>query len=156
MSNEINCSDNGVSIPKKSKTDRIKRNKQGKEKPLDCQIQVSNVSLSKPELFTTEENEEIKDGLNHLQANLKHLVYSYDSEATESSSGGESCDEFDNYPDTSYQHNQKDRESKLYQRLKSHQSFQSGIQTKAKSSNQLHQAPPLIKHRAKWTWLSNR
>ena len=153
-------SENTLSVPsKKLKVDRIKKNKVGKEKIADMnQAQELDTYINKPEFFSGEENEEIKDGLNHLQANLKHLVYSYDSEATESSSGGESCDEFDNYPDTSYQHNQRDRESKLYQRLKNYQSIQSGIQSqiKSKSNNQSNQVPPSIKHRAKWTWLSNR
>ena len=152
--------ENTLSVPsKKVKVDRTKKNKVGKEKITDLsQAQELDTYISKPEFFSGEENEEIKDGLNHLQANLKHLVYSYDSEATESSSGGESCDEFDNYPDTSYQHNQRDRESKLYQRLKNYQSIQSGIQSqiKSKSNNQNNQVPPSIKHRAKWTWLSNR
>lgn len=35
--------------------------------------------------------------LGQLESNLRHLVETHDSEATESSSGGESCDEFDNF-----------------------------------------------------------
>ena len=155
-----NLTENGrIIAAKKLKVDKIKKLKVGKEKVADeNQIQGFSMCLNKPEFISAEENEEIGDGLNHLQANLKHLVYSYDSEATESSSGGESCDEFDNYPDTSYQQNQRDRESKLYQRLKSYQSSHSAMpsQTKSKSSTHPNQAPPLIKHRAKWTWLSNR
>ena len=36
--------------------------------------------------------------IRQLEANLRHLVQGYDSEATESSSGGESCDEADRFP----------------------------------------------------------
>ncbi|TRY75596.1 hypothetical protein TCAL_00524 [Tigriopus californicus] len=35
--------------------------------------------------------------LGQMDCHLRHLIQNYDSEATESSSGGESCDEFDNY-----------------------------------------------------------
>ena len=158
LSSESECiSESGLTAPsKKAKVEKMKKYKPGKEKVPDLnQAQEISALTSKQEFFSAEENEEIRDGLNHLQANLKHLVYSYDSEATESSSGGESCDEFDNYPDTSYQHNQRDRESKLYQRLKNYQSIQSGAQIKYKSNNQTSHVPS-IKNRAKWTWLSNR
>lgn len=35
--------------------------------------------------------------LGQMDCHLRHVIQNYDSEATESSSGGESCDEFDNY-----------------------------------------------------------
>ena len=145
---------------KKVKVEKTKKTKIGKEK------RIENASIPEPELKPTikhelpteEENENIKDGLNHLESNLRHLIHSYDSEATESSSGGESCDEFDGYLDTSYQQNQRVRESKLYQRLKSQQSSHSALQTqiKSKTSNSPTLFPPPIKQRAKWAWLSNR
>ena len=44
------------------------------------------------------ERERAEESLGQLEANLRHLVQGYDSEATESSSGGESCDEADRFP----------------------------------------------------------
>ena len=122
----------------------------------DVLIKQEPLNPVKAELPTVEDKDKMNDGVCHLEANLRHLIYSYDSEATESSSGGESCDEFDGYADTSYLTNQRERESKLYQRLKSQQS------TSSQSATQVHQtksgtdSSPPIKHRAKWAWLSNR
>ena len=44
-----------------------------------------------------EEKQKVDEILGQLSSNLKHLVDTYDSEATDSSSGGESCDEMDNF-----------------------------------------------------------
>ncbi len=49
-------------------------------------------------LPSTEERHRAQDALGQLRSNMKHLVQSCDSDATESSSGGESCDELDNFP----------------------------------------------------------
>ena len=48
---------------------------------------------------TQEEREKADEMLGQMESNLKHLVQSYDSDATESSSGGESCDESEAYPE---------------------------------------------------------
>jgi hypothetical protein len=153
------CNTPQSAIPKKIKVEKAKRIKSVKDRLVDTNAFEDEQKYTiKPDLPTEEESEVMKDGLKHLEANLRHLIHSYDSEATESSSGGESCDEFDSFSDTSYQQNQRDRESKLYQRLKSQQSSHMGMltQAKAKTMNQPSQASPLIKHRAKWAWLSNR
>ena len=50
------------------------------------------------EPLTAGEKERAEEALGQLEANVRHLVQGYDSEATESSSGGESCDEFDRFP----------------------------------------------------------
>ena len=50
------------------------------------------------EPLTAVEKERAEEALGQLEANVRHLVQGYDSEATESSSGGESCDEFDRFP----------------------------------------------------------
>ena len=143
---------------KKIKVEKAKKNKTGKDKQPEriSYPQEEQKHSIQSKIISNVESENINDGLNHLEANLRHLIHSYDSEATESSSGGESCDEFDGYLDTSYQHNQRDRESKLYQRLKSQQSCQSSVQSLSKPKVSNVQSPPPIKHRAKWAWLSNR
>ena len=46
---------------------------------------------------SAEEKQKAEETLGQLTSNLKHMVNAYDSEATESSSGGESCDEMDNF-----------------------------------------------------------
>ena len=151
-----------AAIPsKKIKVEKAKKVKLGKDRTAsetNVQTEHENKNTVKIELPTAEEKERMKDSLNHLEANLCHMIYSYDSEATESSSGGESCDEFDGYADTSYLQDQRDRESKLYQRLKNQQpSFQSTQhQGKLKGSTYSTHYPPPIKQRAKWAWLSNR
>ncbi len=43
------------------------------------------------------DREKADETLGQLESNLRHLAQGYDSEATESSSGGESCDEFDRF-----------------------------------------------------------
>ena len=50
------------------------------------------------EPLTAGEKERAEEALGQLEANVRHLVQGYDSEATESSSGGESCDEYDRFP----------------------------------------------------------
>lgn len=49
-----------------------------------------------PSLLDSPEDELLRSAVGILTSNLKHFEYSYDSDATESSSGGESCDEFEN------------------------------------------------------------
>jgi len=44
-----------------------------------------------------EEKQKVDEILGQLSSNLKHMVDTYDSEATDSSSGGESCDEAENF-----------------------------------------------------------
>ena len=44
-----------------------------------------------------QEKEKADEVLGNMESNLRHLIQGYDSEATESSSGGESCDEHDNF-----------------------------------------------------------
>ena len=53
----------------------------------------------KPKLPPPSHEDKLKadEALGQLESNLRNLVDSYDSDATESSSGGESCDEFDNF-----------------------------------------------------------
>ena len=46
-----------------------------------------------------DERERADEVLGQMESNLKHMVQSYDSDATESSSGGESCDEGETYPE---------------------------------------------------------
>ena len=159
--NENPCPGRTATIPaKKIKVEKTKKVKIIKDKGSESNVSIEQEQPTiKSELPTEEDNQKMKDGLNHIEANLKHLIYSYDSEATESSSGGESCDEFDGYLDTTYQQNQRDRESKLYQRLKSQQSFSQPItqnQSKSKLASHQIQITPPIKQRAKWSWLSNR
>merc|ERR1719266_1925442 len=48
-----------------------------------------------------EEKQKVDEVLGQLNSNLKHIMDDYDSEATESSSGGESCDEQDNFSNRS-------------------------------------------------------
>ena len=144
---------------KKVKVEKAKKPKQGKEKASENSFSTKEQQeqvMIKTELPKEEDTKSMKDGLNHLEANLRHLIHSYDSEATESSSGGESCDEFDGYLDTSYQQNQRDRETKLYQRLKNQQCSAQSNQSKSKSTTHQVQFSPPIKQRAKWAWLANR
>ena len=47
--------------------------------------------------FTPDQIKQINTTTGILRSNLKHFEYSYDSDATDSSSGGESCDELDDY-----------------------------------------------------------
>ncbi|XP_053200423.1 uncharacterized protein LOC128385570 isoform X2 [Panonychus citri] len=49
-----------------------------------------------PSILDCAEDELLRSAVGIITANLKLLEYSYDSDATESSSGGESCDEFEN------------------------------------------------------------
>ena len=56
------------------------------------------VERADAEPLTAGEKERAEEALGMLEANVRHLVQGYDSEATESSSGGESCDEFDRFP----------------------------------------------------------
>ena len=44
-----------------------------------------------------EEKQKAEEILGQLSSNMRHMVNAYDSEATDSSSGGESCDEMDNF-----------------------------------------------------------
>ena len=44
-----------------------------------------------------EEKQKAEETLGQLSSNMRHMVNAYDSEATDSSSGGESCDEMDNF-----------------------------------------------------------
>lgn len=47
--------------------------------------------------FTPDQIKQINTTTGILRSNLKHFEHSYDSDATDSSSGGESCDELDDY-----------------------------------------------------------
>ena len=47
--------------------------------------------------FTSDQIKQINSTTGILRTNLRHFENSYDSDATESSSGGESCDELDDY-----------------------------------------------------------
>lgn len=47
--------------------------------------------------FTSDQVKQINTTAGILRTNLRHFEHSYDSDATESSSGGESCDELDDY-----------------------------------------------------------
>ena len=44
-----------------------------------------------------EDKQKAEEVLGQLSSNMRHMVNAYDSEATDSSSGGESCDEMDNF-----------------------------------------------------------
>ncbi|XP_054161579.1 KAT8 regulatory NSL complex subunit 1-like [Oppia nitens] len=63
-------------------------------------------SQSHPTRISAEDKEQILNTIDSFSANLRHFETGYDSDATESSSGGESCDEFEDYSDesTSSQH----------------------------------------------------
>jgi len=50
-----------------------------------------------PPAPSEENKQQFNETLGKLNVNLRHLIQSYDSEATESSSGGESCDEFEGF-----------------------------------------------------------
>ena len=54
----------------------------------------SQISLQPPSL---DEKSKVDEVLGQLSSNLKHMIDTYDSDATDSSSGGESCDEMDNF-----------------------------------------------------------
>ena len=73
-----------------------------KDEPLDDgsgnkkKVKKLKKELSKddlPPVPTESEKQGLNEALGRLNVNLRHLIQSYDSEATESSSGGESCDE---------------------------------------------------------------
>ena len=57
------------------------------------------VENARPEDLTADDKERADEMLGQMESNLKHMVQSYDSDATESSSGGESCDEAETYPE---------------------------------------------------------
>ena len=48
-------------------------------------------------VLTLDSRERADESLGQIEANLRHLVHNYDTDATESSSGGESADEMDNF-----------------------------------------------------------
>jgi hypothetical protein len=68
-----------------------------KEEPQQLQLRGGD---SKPTAPAAEslDREKADEAIGQLESNMRQLVQGYDSEATESSSGGESCDEFDRFP----------------------------------------------------------
>ena len=64
---------------------------------IDSKIKQSNVSKREKADLPNLDKEKADEVLCHMEGSLHHLMEQFDSDATESSSGGESVDEFDNY-----------------------------------------------------------
>lgn len=68
------------------------------------QASSSTASASQLSRVNPEDKEAIISTIDTLTANLRHFESGFDSDATESSSGGESCDEFEDYNQDLQQH----------------------------------------------------
>lgn len=58
---------------------------------------IPNSSFAQQSRLNLEERDAILSTIDSLSSNLRHFETGFDSDATESSSGGESCDEFEDY-----------------------------------------------------------
>ena len=85
--NGIVLPDVPVAVPAIAVTEPVKREPKSEQQ-----------QRAEAEPLTAGEKERAEEALGQLEANVRHLVQGYDSEATESSSGGESCDEYDRFP----------------------------------------------------------
>jgi hypothetical protein len=61
-------------------------------------------SVSQQSRVNSDEKESFLNTIDTLTSNLRHFERGFDSDATESSSGGESCDEFEDYNQDPIQH----------------------------------------------------
>lgn len=76
---------------------KVKKTKKSQlaEAAAAAQAAAAKAEATLPPAPSEEEKQQLSETLGKLNINLRHLIQSYDSEATESSSGGESCDEFE-------------------------------------------------------------
>lgn len=73
---------------------RVFVSQQQKFNSVSCQRYNDHCNVSQNEL-SSENRDKILSTIDTLEYNLRHLESKYDSDATDSSSGGESCDEFE-------------------------------------------------------------
>ena len=91
--------DESEELPLQPKQRKLKKSKklQQAETGGVAKAEAEATAIATPPAPSEEEKQQFSETLGKLNANLHHLIVSYDSEATESSSGGESCDEFEGY-----------------------------------------------------------
>ena len=89
-------------------TNQLPNGEESSAKLGKSQVQSSQVmpqsSLAQQSRLNLEERDAILSTIDSLSSNLRHFETGFDSDATESSSGGESCDEFEEYSSESTTH----------------------------------------------------